>query len=42
MLHVMLQLTHVMQTEFHRRSFEYGGGMMWNSLPNHLHEMNSF
>ena len=29
------------QTEFYR-SFEYGGGMMWNNLPCHLHEMNSF
>ena len=24
------------RTEFYRRSFEHGGGMMWNDLPNRL------
>ena len=30
------------RTEFYRRSFEFGGGMMSNNLPSHLHEMNAF
>ena len=29
------------QSEFYRKSFEYDGGKMWNSLPNHLKTISS-